>query len=302
MNELEDQVRGVRVSPPWDDARDQRVALGLRRRKRRRDQARRVAIVASLAVVLLVGTLAGTGGLANAAAAVRRWVANVVSAPAAVETVSSAPALPAPRSNERVARAPVTVEPFGQATSDAGLAEQGKGGETLAPSAERVAQKVPEKKSAASTTDWRSFARAQDFARAYEALRVDRRDVRDEPQDLLLASDVARLSNHPEDALAPLRRIVREHRSDSRAQLAAFTLGRVLLQDLKRPAEAAEAFAEARALDKNGSMSEDALAREVEAASLAGDAMRARARAEEYVATYPAGLRLDSVRRFGGLR
>jgi transmembrane sensor len=151
------------------------------------------------------------------------------------------------------------------------------------------------------TADWRSLARNQDFARAYDALRSGPPDVRDEPQDLLLASDVARLSKHPEEALAPLRKILRDHRKDSRAPVAAFTLGRVLLQDLKRPGEAADAFADARALDPNGTLAEDALAREVESAALTGDAARARTRAEEYVTRYPNGARVGSVKRHGGI-
>jgi hypothetical protein len=54
-------------------------------------------------------------------------------------------------------------------------------------------------------------------------------------------------------------------RSDPRAPLAAFTLGRVLLRELARPREAAAAFAQARALAPRGPFVEDALAREVEA-------------------------------------
>jgi hypothetical protein len=48
-------------------------------------------------------------------------------------------------------------------------------------------------------------------------------------------------------------------------------------------------------------MAQDALAREVESWSRAGEASLARERAEEYVAAYPNGRRLGAVRRLGGL-
>ena len=52
---------------------------------------------------------------------------------------------------------------------------------------------------------------------------------------------------------------------------AAFSLGRVLLGELRRPAEAAQAFARARKLAPDGPLAEDALAREVEAWARAGN-------------------------------
>jgi transmembrane sensor len=121
------------------------------------------------------------------------------------------------------------------------------------------------------------------------------------PGDLLLLADVARLSHHPADAVAPLSRLLREHAADPRAPLAAFTLGRVLLDDLGRPREAAQSFVRAQQLDPDGPLSQDALAREVEAWSRAGEGQSARARALQYVQKYPAGRRLRSVRHFGEL-
>ena len=121
------------------------------------------------------------------------------------------------------------------------------------------------------------------------------------PGELLLLADVARLSHHPADAMAPLSRLLREHAADPRAPLAAFTLGRVLLDDLGRPREAAQSFLRVQQLDPDGPLSQDALAREVEAWSRAGEAASARARALQYVQKYPAGRRLRSVRHFGEL-
>ncbi len=88
-------------------------------------------------------------------------------------------------------------------------------------------------------------AKAGDYGKAYEELSAKGRDaVRDEAEDLMLAADVARLSAHPEEAIRPLRGVCDRHSSDRRAPVAAFTLGRVLLDDLGRPDEAAAAFQE----------------------------------------------------------
>ena len=97
-----------------------------------------------------------------------------------------------------------------------------------------------------------------------------------------------------------LRKIVESHRSDPRAPLAAFTLGRVLLMELGQPRQAAAAFAEARALAPDGPFAEDALAREVEAWAKAGDGAKARARAQDYLRAYPSGRRVPAVRALGG--
>jgi hypothetical protein len=48
-------------------------------------------------------------------------------------------------------------------------------------------------------------------------------------------------------------------------------------------------------------MAEDALAREIEAMSRAGDATAARQLAERYLDAYPDGRKVRSVRRFGGI-
>jgi transmembrane sensor len=82
---------------------------------------------------------------------------------------------------------------------------------------------------------------------------------------LLREADRARRQGRPEEALAPLRQIVDAHAGDPRAPLAAFTLGRVYLDELHRPADAAAAFARARALDPDGPLAADARNREREA-------------------------------------
>jgi transmembrane sensor len=118
---------------------------------------------------------------------------------------------------------------------------------------------------------------------------------------LLAAADTARLRGHANEGAALLRRLLDEYPADPRAPLAAFTLGRVLLIELRQPREAAAAFARVRTLAPGGPFAEDALAREVEAWKSAGDGARADARAREYLRLYPGGRRAEGVRSLGGI-
>jgi transmembrane sensor len=148
---------------------------------------------------------------------------------------------------------------------------------------------------------WREPAERGEFGRAYELLRRAPQPVAEDVEQLLLAADTARLSGHPEASLPYLRRVVARHATDSRAPLAAFTLGGVLMQQLGQPREAEAAYARARELASSSALAEDALARQVEAAHRAGLAERARTLGEEYLSKYPRGRRVHAVRRFAGL-
>ena len=129
----------------------------------------------------------------------------------------------------------------------------------------------------------------------------DRAVEADSFESLLEAADLARTDGRAADATTFLRRALERHGTDRRAPLAAFTLGRILLVELGQPLAAAAAFAQARGLAPDGPLAEDALAREVESWSRAGDAGRSRARAQEYLRSYPTGRRLDVVRALGGI-
>jgi transmembrane sensor len=147
---------------------------------------------------------------------------------------------------------------------------------------------------------WRLLAERGQYREAYDSLRrADVAPVRDETHELLLAADTARLSGHSLEAVPYLRRILLQHEDDPRAPLVAFTLGRVLLDELGRPAEAAQAFEGARA--RPTPLAEDALAREIEAWARAGDAGRAHALALDYQRLYPQGRRSRAVAKFGGI-
>jgi transmembrane sensor len=122
------------------------------------------------------------------------------------------------------------------------------------------------------------------------------------PSALFARADRARAEGQPERALGPLRAITEQFPSDPRAPMAAFTRGRLLLESLGRPREAASAFAQTRRLGAGGTLAEDALAREVDALRAAGDLRSARERAELYRSLYPKGIRLHAVMRSGGLQ
>jgi transmembrane sensor len=141
----------------------------------------------------------------------------------------------------------------------------------------------------------------REYAAAYRSLVTSPEVAEASAEGLMLAADAARLSGHAAESVPYFRRLLREHAGDARAPVAAFTLGRILLAELDRPAEAADAFAQARRLAPAGPLAPDALAREVEAAARAGDRARARAKAGEYEARYPNGPRAADVRRVGGL-
>lgn len=159
--------------------------------------------------------------------------------------------------------------------------------EGAAPASTAPTTSAPER---APAVDWRELARAGKHRGAYDLLAPGGfRDVRDDPSDLLLASDVARLSRHPSDAALLLRKLLSRHERDPRAPSAAFTLGWVLMNELGRPREAAAAFARAEALAPRGNLAEDAVARAVEAWYRAGDRTRAKAEVDRYRKNYPKG-------------
>lgn len=169
------------------------------------------------------------------------------------------------------------------------------GGETTAPSASSLDGESPASKEPGIKTPPRRTESVAKPERAEPAAAPD-------PVDRLLdAADRARLERRLEHAVSALEEIVRNHGADPRAALASFTLGRILLEDLRRPADAASSFARAHALAPQGPFAEDALAREVEAYARAGDPQRAQARAEDYLRAYPRGRRLRAVRLHGRL-
>jgi transmembrane sensor len=120
-------------------------------------------------------------------------------------------------------------------------------------------------------------------------------------QQLLTEVDAARSAGHSNRAVELLRQLLRDYPNDPRAPLAAFTLGRVLLNEVGRPREAAAAFQQVRQKAPSSQFAEDALAREVEAWNRASEPGRARALATAYLERYPAGRHARRVRALAGL-
>jgi transmembrane sensor len=148
---------------------------------------------------------------------------------------------------------------------------------------------------------WRSLAREGDYSGAYATLGatgIAHATPRADVDELLALADVARLSGHPGDAVAPLSRVVSESPGDGRASLAAFTLGRIELDTLGHPAPAADAFARAIALGLPSGLAEDGYTRLVEARVKAGDRAGAESACAAYLRSFPAGARSTSMRRW----
>ena len=149
---------------------------------------------------------------------------------------------------------------------------------------------------------WRALVQSREWAEAYtEMKRADPKSVRSSVDALMAAADAARFGGHPDEAPSYLEEVIDDHARHPRAPLAAFTLGRVHLEQLGSAERAARAFAKARSLAPKGALAADALAREVEAWAKAGQREKARARAQEYLAAYPEGRRAAAVRRHGGI-
>ncbi len=118
---------------------------------------------------------------------------------------------------------------------------------------------------------------------------------------MLELADAARFSGHVREAVTPLDRLRRKFRSDPRAALAAFELGRLRMDSLGDPSGALEAFADAIALAPSGPVREDAQARQVQAFEAVGDTTRCAQARDAYLARFPNGIHATSIRgRCGG--
>jgi transmembrane sensor len=139
---------------------------------------------------------------------------------------------------------------------------------------------------------WRELASRGRPAEAFAALGAQgvRREARRlGVADLLALADVARLSGHPVEAVAPLERILSDFAHDPQAPLAAFALGRLELDALDAPRAAASALERALALGVPRSLREDVRARLVEALDRGGDRAAARGAAQAYLREFPSG-------------
>ncbi len=155
----------------------------------------------------------------------------------------------------------------------------------------------PTPKAPRHTSNWKTTAKQGDYKTAWQQMsELGMDQVSNNPTELLLAADVARLSGHPAAAVAPLERVIKTHSADPRAPAAAFTLGSLLLRALGRPRQAADAFGTAERLAPSGNLAADARARTVEAWLRSGDRARAERAFERYQRLHPEGRHLGALR------
>jgi transmembrane sensor len=199
---------------------------------------------------------------------------------------------------------PVAVPPASSPSSPSSpSAPAGPGGAApeAASSAGRPGSAPPSGAAPSAGGSWRNLVQLRDFKEAYRslgpggvALEAERASV----DDLMALADVARLSGHPAEAIAPLSRVVSAHGGDPRASLAAFTLGRLYLDSLGNPSAAAAAFSQAIGMNLPSSLREPAYARLIEARSRAGDRAGARAALEQYRKSYPESANLGALEKW----
>jgi transmembrane sensor len=117
-----------------------------------------------------------------------------------------------------------------------------------------------------------------------------------EVRDLWERADAARRTGDAREATELLTRLVREHPSDARAPLGAFTLGSLLADELKRPAEAAVAFQSALDLGLPAMLRDACFLSLAAALRDARDAAGVRAVVRRYAAESPDGEPLRALR------
>jgi transmembrane sensor len=115
---------------------------------------------------------------------------------------------------------------------------------------------------------------------------------------LLITADTQRRRGELAAAEKTLNDAIASAPDRSRAALAAFTLGKLLLDGAGRPADAARAFSRAVTLGPPTAIAEDALARLMEAEDRAGNVEAARTAARSYRERFPNGRRAYAVGRW----
>jgi len=156
-------------------------------------------------------------------------------------------------------------------TAAAAEAPAGAGEAPAAPALAPAPERAPADNGSVRTTaalTWRELARSGHHREAFATLGTQ--GIRREAKrlgiaDLFALADVARLSGHPTEAVAPLQRIVDNFPKDRQAPLAAFALGRLQLDDLNQPSAAAASFSRALEMGAPQSLRDAVRARLTEA-------------------------------------
>ena len=140
---------------------------------------------------------------------------------------------------------------------------------------------------------WQSLAEDGAHEAAFDRLGEEgfRREIQQASgaDQLMRLSDVARLSNHPRDAIAPLRELIERFPDSPKAPLAAFTLARLYQERLARPGDAADLYRRVLAERTPAGLREATMARLVESLQAANRPVEARRAACAYVDAFADG-------------
>jgi hypothetical protein len=139
---------------------------------------------------------------------------------------------------------------------------------------------------------WQSLARASRFKDALARVNergFDAELARASPEDLALLGDVARFNGDSGRALRAYERARARSPGSEVAANAAFSIGRIDFDERRAYADAARWFGVYVGERPQGRLAREALGRQMEALSRAGDAAGAQRIAEQYLARYPEG-------------
>lgn len=166
------------------------------------------------------------------------------------------------------------------------------------PSVERAASAAPLPAAVGTGSAPMVAASSADFSTAKSSSAAVTAQSPSAKVDLLQVADEQRRRGNLKGAIATLRSATSESGDSSRRAIAAFTLGKLLLDAAGRPAEAAQAFRSCLRLAPPAAIAEDAAARLVEALARSGSREAAQRSARDYERRYPSGRRLADVRRW----
>jgi transmembrane sensor len=170
------------------------------------------------------------------------------------------------------------------------------------PATRPASQPERPERSPEATPTWKALARRGAWEEAYRSLGTDglraATGAARTAEELLVLADVARMSGHPAEAVAPLEEAVRRNPADGRGAVAAFTLGRLQLDSLGDPRRAAESLLRAITIGLPPALEEDAWVRLVEARVRSKDPAGARISARAYERRFPEGRHRVEVKRW----
>jgi transmembrane sensor len=139
---------------------------------------------------------------------------------------------------------------------------------------------------------WQTLARANKFKEAFRHVNergFDAELARADAEDLMLLGDVSRLSGNYGHALRAYQKVRSRAPGTEWAANAAFSMGRVYFDQRDAYGEAARWFGTYSNERSDGPLAREALGRQMEALSRAGDRAGADRAAEQYLRQYPKG-------------